>query len=40
MSRKLLVRALAGILALMVGGLSKAPAADTYVIPVDLPLTG
>ncbi|MGA2395542.1 MAG: ABC transporter substrate-binding protein [Candidatus Lustribacter sp.] len=39
-TRKLVVLTLAGILALMVGGVSEAPAADTYVIPVDLPLTG
>ena len=38
--RKLIARVFAGILALMVGGISSAPAADTYTIPVDLPLTG
>jgi branched-chain amino acid transport system substrate-binding protein len=38
--RKLVVRVLAGILAIVIGGVSSAPAADTYVIPVDLPLTG
>ena len=38
--RKLVLRAFAGILALLIGGVSPAPGADTYVIPVDLPQTG
>jgi branched-chain amino acid transport system substrate-binding protein len=39
-TRKLIVRVLAGILAILIGGVSSAPAADNYVIPVDLPQTG
>jgi branched-chain amino acid transport system substrate-binding protein len=34
------IRVLAAILAIVVGGASPSRAADTYVIPVDLPLTG